>query len=312
MKFKDYYQTLGVKRGAKDDEIKKAYRKLARKYHPDVNPDNKAAEDKFKDLQEAYEVLSDSGKRQRYDQLGPNWRGGSDFTPPPGWGGRGGGFDVGDAFGNRGGFGQRRGGFSDFFEAIFGQTGSGRTGPGSTGRGPTRAPARSRNQAETELPLPLEEMHRGTTRKLNVRVDNEQRAIEVRIPPGTRDGSKIRIPGGGPQGGDLYIRLKMEKHPRFTVEGNHTEIELPVTPWEAALGTTIEVPTLDGTSEIKLPPGVGSGQRLRLRDQGLSMRGGGRGNHYIKLKIVVPKELSDEERIHFEALAKSSTFTPRD
>jgi DnaJ-class molecular chaperone len=155
-------------------------------------------------------------------------------------------------------------------------------------------------------------MHRGTTRKLNVRVDNEQRAIEVRIPPGTRDGSKIRIPGGGPQGGDLYIRLKMEKHPRFTVEGNHTEIELPVTPWEAALGTTIEVPTLDGTSEIKLPPGVGSGQRLRLRDQGLSMRGGGRGNHYIKLKIVVPKELSDEERIHFEALAKSSTFTPRD
>ncbi len=308
MKFKDYYETLGVKRNARDEEIKKTYRKLARKYHPDVNPDNKGAEEKFKDIQEAYEVLSDSEKRQRYDQLGSNWRGGSDFTPPQGWGGAGRDFDVGDVFGDRAGFGQRRGGFSDFFEAIFGQMGAGRTSaPGGRPRG---RPGR-RGEAETELRLPLEEMHRGTTRKLNVRIENNQRTIEVRIPPGARDGSRIRIPGGGPKGGDLYIRLQMEAHSTFSVDGDHTETELLITPWEAALGTTVEVPTLDGTSEIKLPPGVSSGQRVRLRNQGLNLRDGGRGNHYLKLKIVVPTDLSDEERRHFEELARSSKFNPR-
>jgi DnaJ-class molecular chaperone len=311
VKFKDYYETLGVKRGAKDEEIKKAYRKLARKYHPDVNPDNKNAEENFKDIQEAYEVLSDSEKRGRYDQLGSNWRGGSDFTPPPGWGGGGRDFDVGDIFRERAGFGQRRGGFSDFFEAIFGQMGGGQPGRGAPGGQTGRRPARKQAKVETELRLPLEEMHRGTTRKLQVRVDNKQRTIEVRIPPGARDGSKIRVPGGGPKGGDFYIRLQMDDHSRFSVDGDHTETELPISPWEAALGTTVEVPTLDGTSEIKIPAGVSSGQRLRLRDQGLNLRNGGRGNHYVRLKIVVPKDLSDEERRHFEELAKSSKFNPR-
>ena len=148
-------------------------------------------------------------------------------------------------------------------------------------------------------------------RKLNVRIENNQRTIEVRIPPGARDGSKIRIPGGGPEGGDLYIRLQMEAHSTFSVDGDHTETELLISPWEAALGTTVEVPTLDGASEIKLPPGVSSGQRVRLRNQGLNLRDGGRGNHYIKLKIVVPTDLSDDERRHFEELARSSKFNPR-
>ena len=307
VKFKDYYETLEVGRNADDDAIKKAYRKLARKYHPDVNPDNKSAEEKFKDLQEAYEVLSDGDKRRRYDQLGANWKQGAEFTPPSGW--QGGGFqtdfDLGDILGNAGA--GRRGGFSDFFETIFGQMGAGRA------RGTNAPPraGRSRPEVETELALPLEELHRGTTRRLNLQVNGRQKTVEVRIPPGARDGSRIRVPGGSVDGGDLYIRLKQASGSPYQVKGDSTEVEVAISPWEAALGATIDVPTLDGLETIKVPAGIGSGQRVRMRDKGLNVRGGGRGDHYVRLKIVVPKNLTDEESKHFEALAKSSTFNPR-
>jgi curved DNA-binding protein len=314
VKFRDYYEILGVQRSAKEEEIKKSYRKLARKYHPDLNPNNKQSEEKFKEIQEAYEVLGDSEKRQKYDQLGANWKNGADFTPPPNWGGPGGGFqgtiNMEDLFGRAN---QQRGNaFSDFFESLFGGMG-GMEGMGAeTGRRSRTSPRPSRAaESETELTLPLEDMHRGTTRKLTIRLGNAEKTIDIRIPPGAREDSQIRIPGGGPNGGDLYVRLRQEPHPKFTVKGNDTEVEVAITPWEAALGTSIEVPTLEGKAEIRVPHGVASGQRLRLRAQGLNVRGGGRGDHFVRLKIVVPKELSEAEKKLFLELAKVSHFSPR-
>jgi curved DNA-binding protein len=319
VKFRDYYEILGVPRTAKEDEIKKTYRKLARKYHPDLNPNNKQAEEKFKEIQEAYEVLGDSEKRQKYDQLGANWKNGADFTPPPNWG-PGGGFEgtinIEDLFGRAGGGGdQRRSAFSDFFETLFGGMG----GMGGMGSPEAESARRSRPggrssraaESETELSLPLEDMHRGTMRKLTVRLGNAEKTIDIRIPPGARDDSRIRIPGGGPNGGDLYVRLRQQPHPRFTVKGDNTEVEVPITPWEAALGSTIQVPSLDATSEIRVPPGIASGQRLRLRGQGLNIRGGGRGDHFVRLKIVLPKELTEAEKKLFQELSKVSKFRPR-
>src|SRR6267143_1394627 len=169
----------------------------------------------------------------------------------------------------------------------------------------------SRAEAETELPLPLEDMHRGTTRKLTVRLGNAEKTIDVRIPPGARNDSRIRIPGGGPNGGDLYVLLRQQAHSRFTVNGDDTEVEVEITPWEAALGASVQVPTLDGRADIRVPPGVASGQRLRLKGQGLNQRGGGRGDHYVRLKIVVPKELTDAEKKLFQELSKVSHFRPR-
>jgi DnaJ-class molecular chaperone len=302
VKYRDYYETLGVSRSAAEDEIKKAYRKLARKYHPDLNPNNKQAEEKFKEIQEAYEVLGDKEKRSRYDQLGQNWKGGSDFTPPPNWQTD---FDPSEIFGHggrpAGGFGRPQGGnaFSDFFEMFFG--GAGRAaGTRTTG-----------GDAETELTLPLIDMHNGTTKKLTVQFGRSSKTIDVRIPPGARDGSRIRIPGGGQNGGDLYIRLKQDPNSIFTVKGDDTEVEVKISPWEAALGAAIQVPTLDGRADIRIPAGVTSGQKLRLRGQGPAIRGGGRGDHFVKLKIALPKTLSREEKRLFEELQRTSSFNPR-
>ena len=316
VKFRDYYEILGVNRSSTETEIKKSYRKLARKYHPDFNPNNKQSEDKFKEVQEAYEVLSDAEKRRRYDELGANWKNGSEFTPPPNWGGQPGtNFDYSEMFrgsrpgGPGGPQGQQGASFSDFFEMLFGGKGgaSGMGGFGDAVRSATGRPA----EAEAELALPLAEMHHGTTRRLSVQLGKKQKSIEVRIPPGARDDSRIRVPGGGPNGGDLYVRLKQEPDPRFQVKGDDTETEVSIAPWEAALGGNVEVPTLDGKSDIRIPPGVGSGQRIRLKGQGLNLRGGGRGDHFVKLKIVVPKPLSDAEKKLFQELAKVSTFDPR-
>ena len=314
VKFRDYYESLGVPRSAKEEEIKKAYRKLARKYHPDLNPHKKQAEEKFKEIQEAYEVLSDADKRRKYDQLGANWKNGADFTPPQNWGGFQGTINMDDLFSRAGQ--QRPSAFSDFFEMLFGGMGgmggfggtSGGPGTGTRSRWGTRVP---KGEAETELVLPLEDMHRGSLRKLTVRLGNAEKTIDVRIPPGARNDSKIRIPGGGPTGGDLYVRLRQQPHSQFTVNGDDTEAEIAITPWEAALGSTIQVPTLDGKADIRVPPGVASGQRLRLKGQGLNLRGGGRGDHYVRLKIVVPKELTDAEKKLFQELSQVSQFKPR-
>jgi DnaJ-class molecular chaperone len=310
VKFRDYYEILGVPRNAKEEDIKKTYRKLARKYHPDLNPNNKQSEEKFKEIQEAYEVLGDPEKRKKYDQLGANWKNGAEFTPPPNWGEFQGGIDFDDIFQRAGQ--QRSTSFSDFFEALFGGMG-GMGGFGTAGGARTRSGGAraSGTDAETELPLPLEDMHHGTTRKLTVRLGNAEKKIDVRIPPGARDDSRIRIPGGGPNGGDLYVKLRQEPNSQFTVKGDDTETEVAITPWEAALGANIQVPTLDGKQEIRVPPGIGSGQRLRLRGQGLNRRGGGRGDHFARMKIVVPKELTDAEKKLFQELSKVSRFKPR-
>src|SRR5438093_1002714 len=264
VKFRDYYEILGVPRNAKDDDVKKAYRKLARKYHPDLNPNNKSAEEKFKEIQEAYEVLGNADKRKKYDQLGANWKNGAEFTPPPDWGGFQGGINIDDLFERgRRQQSQQSSPFSDFFEMFFGGMGGSMGGFGAGTGARTRTGGRSSRpaEAETELSLPLEDMHRGTTRKLTVRLGNAEKVIDVRIPPGTRHESRIRIPGGGPHGGDLYVRLRQEPHPKFTVHGDDTETEVAISPWEAALGATVQVPTLDGYADIRVPPAVASGQK---------------------------------------------------
>jgi len=249
--------------------------------------------------------LGDKEKRSKYDQLGHNWKSGSDFTPPPNWQTD---FDPSEMFGHGrpGGFGSPGsaggpGGFSDFFEMLFGGRGRGAGGQ-ARGMG---------EDAETELTLPLMDMHRGTKRSLTVHFGRSQKTLDVRIPPGARHESRIRIPGGGPNGGDLYIRLKQDPDSGFAVKGDDTEVEVDVSPWEAALGAAIQVPTLDGTADIRVPPGVTAGQKLRLRGQGLNIRGGGRGDHFVKLRIAVPKKLSAEEKRLFEELQKVSSFNPR-
>lgn len=338
VKFRDYYEVLGVARTASEDEIKKAYRKLARKYHPDVNPGDKMAEEKFKELNEAYEVLSDPEKRKRYDQLGENWKAGADFTPPPGWTGwegAQGGFDFSEVFGD----GRGPSGFSDFFEAFFGGgrgARAGRAGAGFTMRG---------SDVEAEIQLTLEEAHRGVTRTITFEAaercpdcggsgvkDNRpcptcrgagqvrrQKSLEVAIPPGVRDGSVIRLAGQGEPGtgnapaGDLFLRVRLKPHPLFRLVGDDdVEVELPVAPWEAALGAKVNVPTLDDPVEMTIPAGTQGGQRLRLRGQGLNRRRGGRGDEYVRLKIVVPPKPTPGERELFEKLAAESRFDPRE
>ena len=304
---KDYYEVLGVKRGASDDEIKKAYRKLARKFHPDLNPGDKTAEAQFKQLQEAYDVLSNAEDRKLYDEYGENWRAvkaGAGVPPPPPQGGqRPGGFDFNDFDFGRFSSGGGGGGF-DIFEELFGGT-RGRGGP-RQGRG---------RDVEAELELSLEEAHRGGRRTLQMQ--NAEKTIDVNIPAGVRDGSTVRLAGqGGPgangsEPGDLYLHIRLRPHPMFTVKGDDLEVELPLAPWEAVLGANVEAPTLDGKVGVKVPAGARSGQRLRLRGQGLNKRSGGRGDEYVRVKIVVPKEVSAEERRLYEELKRVSQFNAR-
>jgi DnaJ-class molecular chaperone len=302
VKYKDYYKILGVSRSATQDEIKATYRKLARKYHPDVNPGDKKAEEKFKEINEAYEVLSDSKKRELYDRLGPNWKAGTEFTPPPGW------ENIRIDFGDFG-FGRPGGGFSDFFETLFGDL-RGR------GQGATREAVWSTPGAdvESEITLTLEEAHRGVTRHVTL---SNGKSLEIKIPAGVREGSVIRLAGQGDSGmaggrpGDLYLRVRVQPHPVFEVSGDDILVEMPIAPWEAVLGMMIRVPTLNGAVEVTVPPGSQGGQKLRLREQGLNRRRGGRGDEYVRLKIVVPTNPTPAERRLFEQLARESRFNPR-
>ncbi|MGE5599781.1 MAG: DnaJ C-terminal domain-containing protein [Bacteroidota bacterium] len=312
VKFRDYYETLGVPRTASEDEIKKAYRRLARKLHPDVNKDDPRAEEKFKEINEAYTVLSDPEKRRRYDQLGAHWQDGADFTPPPGWqtyqvnmedlG------DLGDLFGDLGGF-------SDFFATLFGA--AGRRGPRAGG---TRAGfAVKGRDTEAEISLSLKEAHLGVKRLITLDdATGRRRQLEVNIPRGVREGTTIRLAGQGAPGagggppGDLHLKVRLLPDRVFSpAGGDDLQLELPLAPHEAVLGAKVRVPTLDGAVEMTIPPGSQAGQRLRLRGQGLSRRDGGRGDLYVRLRIVTPPQPTAEERELYARLASISRFDPR-
>jgi curved DNA-binding protein len=300
VKFKDYYETLGVSHDASEDQIRTAYRKLARKHHPDVNPGNKAAEEKFKEINEAYSVLSDAQKRKQYDSLGQNWKEGAEFRPPPDW------QNVQFDFGNVEGLGD----FSDFFQSIFG---------GGRGRKAAAGFTRRGNDIESEVAVTLEEAHRGTTRNISLRTpDGKQKSLDVNIPAGISNGQLIRLanqgePGtaGGPPG-DLFLAVRIEPHRIFkTLREGDLEVDLPVAPWEAALGAVVRTPTIEGPVELTIPPETQAGRRLRLRGQGLNRRSGGRGDQYVRLLIVNPPSLTEQERELYKRLAAESRFDPR-
>jgi len=338
VKYQDYYETLEVPRDATQEQIQAAYRKLARTYHPDINKSSDA-EEKFKRIGEAYEVLRDPEKRKRYDALGDNWQAGQDFTPPPGWeffnfgtggrsgtrsrtgtGGNGYSFRIFDGFGD-----SPFSGFSEFFETLFG---GGATA--GAGRGQNRAQTMRGQDQEAELTIALEEAYRGTKRNVTLesvdvrsgRPTGEAKTLEVKIPAGTTDGQRLRLRGqggpapggpgaGGGAAGDLYLRVRIAPHGIFRLNGTDLELDAPVTPWEAALGARIEVPIIAGKASVKLQPGTQSGQRLRLKGKGFPQKGGGHGDLYVRIRIEVPKTLSARERQLFEELSKTSAFQPR-
>jgi curved DNA-binding protein len=302
MEYKDYYKLLGVSRGASQDEIKKAYRKLARKYHPDVSKEPNA-EERFKEVNEAYEVLGDVEKRRAYDDLGGNWRSGQDFRPPPGWedifGGVRGGGRAAPGFGEEGGF-------SDFFETLFGggrRAGGGRTGGGFQARGADQA---------ARIEITLEQAAHGGSMSVQL---GSGRKLQVKIPAGVTEGQRIRLAGqggpgvGGGPSGDLFLEVAIRPHPRFRVEGRDIQLDLPVTPWEAALGATVNVPTLGGRVELKIPPGSQSGRRLRLKGRG--MPGQPPGDQYVILQIVTPPADTPQARSFYERMQKELPFDPR-
>jgi curved DNA-binding protein len=309
VQFRDYYETLGVAKTATDDEIKSAFRKLARKHHPDVAKDKKTAEEKFKQINEAYEVLSDSEKRQKYDQLGSNWNQPGGFQPPSGQPGGGfhrygGGSDGGVEF-EFGGTG-----FSDFFETFFGG-GRGRSAFGSGGFGREAGPARG-NDVEADIMVPLEEALHGAKRTISLRRggSNKTETYQVKIPRGVHEGQRIRLAGqgeagaGGGTSGDLFLRVRLQRHPDFTVEGNDLIHEMKIAPWQAVLGTELELPTLDGNVRLKIPPGTQSGQKFRLRERGLPTASQKRGDLYVVAQINIPKKITEKERKLWDELAK--------
>ncbi len=291
MQYRDYYQIMGVARDASNDDIKRAYRKLARKYHPDVSkePD---AETQFKAVNEAYEVLKDAQKRAAYDQLGNQWQSGQDFRPPPDWQTRAGQqhwrFNPEEA-----------GGFSDFFSSLFGQGTAGAEPAGPQYRG--------------QVSLSLEEAYQGTTRTLEIPQHHRDasgrrstRTLRVKIPAGVMPGQTIRV-GSGPE--EVHLEVQLQPHPLFTLEGRDVSLTLPVTPWEAVLGETVPVPTLGGTVELKLPANAQSGQKLRLKGRGLP--GKTPGDQYLTLQIMTPPALDEAARELYRKLAAALPFNPR-
>ena len=345
VKYKDYYEVLGVPRTASAEEIKRAFRKLARQYHPDVAKTKKGAEEKFKEINEAYEVLSDPAKRKQYDELGANWKQGAEFRPPPGWRtGRGEPFEG--MRGQEGGFEFQFGGtgFSDFFEQLFG--GRGRSGANferhaafTTGNFAERG-----RDIEGDILVTLEESARGSVRTVSLRhtvvcdqceghgrrnrqlckscggsgqVSKEEK-YQVKIPSGVSEGQRLRLAGRGEAGigggvaGDLYLRVRLANHPDFQVESHNLIYEADLAPWEAVLGANISVPTLNGRVNIKVPPGTQNGQKLRVRGRGLPQRGGDHGDLIIVARIEVPDRITEAERKLWEQLARESPFSPRD
>jgi curved DNA-binding protein len=302
MQYKDYYKILGVPRDAAADDIKKAYRRLARKYHPDVSREPQA-EERFKELTEAYEVLRDPGKRNAYDQLGNHWQAGQEFRPPPGW-------RQGARF-QSGGF-RGHADFSDFFESLFGGLGDGWRG---------FQQARGDDQ-HSRIEITLEEAYHGTRRTLQLRVPAadagagrgvQDKSLNVRIPPGVSDGQKIRLAGQGAPGpggsGDLYLEVTIKPHPLYQIQGRDLSLDLPLAPWEAALGTRVEIPTLGGKVSLNIPADTQSGQKLRLKGRGLP--GTPPGDQYVVTRLVNPPADSDAARALFRRMAEALGFDPR-
>ncbi|HEX7803929.1 MAG TPA: DnaJ C-terminal domain-containing protein [Pseudoxanthomonas sp.] len=289
MQFKDYYQVLGVEPTAGDAEIKTAYRRLARKYHPDVSKEA-GAEEKFKGVNEAYEALRDPQKRQAYDQLrAQGYRPGEEFRPPPdfGRGGAGGpGFDFEEVFGSDG----SSGGFSDFFEGLFGR----RAHPGASARGP-RPPSDTR----AKVSVPLQAVYDGGS----VRLGLNGKQLDVRVPKGVRPGQVIRLAGQGDGGGNLLLEIEYAAHPQFEVDGRNIIYALPVAPWQAALGATVSVPTLGGAVELKIPADSEAGRKLRLRGRGLP--GTPTGDQIVELEITAPRAVNERQRTVYRMLANA-------
>ncbi|MEJ2310398.1 MAG: DnaJ C-terminal domain-containing protein [Gammaproteobacteria bacterium] len=309
MDFKDYYAIMGVERDASSDEIKRAYRKLARKYHPDVSkePD---AEIRFKEVGEAYEVLKDPEKRAAYDQLGANWKAGQEFRPPPDW-------DAGFEF-SGGGFGGGASGFSDFFESLFGgfaSTHGGRPHPGFRTQG---------EDHHARVLIDLEDAFNGATRVITLQapesdrsghVGMRERTLNVRIPKGVKEGQRIRLAGqgspgpGGGQRGDLFLEIAFRPHPLYRIEGRDLTLELPVTPWEAALGATVKVPTPAGKVDLKIPAGTASGRKMRLKGRGIP--GKTPGDLYVVPQITLPPADSEAAKALYRKMERELAYNPR-
>jgi curved DNA-binding protein len=310
MEFKDYYQILGVQPNADDKEIKSAYRKLARKYHPDMNPD-KSAEDKFKEVAEAYEALKNAERRAEYDELRQYGGSGKGFEPPPGWQ-AGGGFSGGQNAGYDADF-------SDFFNTIFG---AGRRGSYQSQQG--EAFAFKGQDAEIELPVFLEETLSEESKLVEYLIPvyehgqkkEIKKTLKVKIPAGISDGERIRLKGqgapspGGGENGDLYLHIRLVPHPLFDVQGHNLIITVPLAPWEAALGTKVEVPTLTGKINLNIAPNSQSGQKLRIKGKGLP-RKAGIGDLYAVLKVVMPATSNDEVNKLWSKLSEKAAFNPR-
>lgn len=316
--YKDYYKIMGVDKNATQDEIKKSYRKLARKFHPDVSKE-KDAEQRFKDIGEAYEVLRNKEKRAAYDQLGSNWKAGQGFTPPPNWqeqfnqsnaGFSGGNFEGGEHF-------------SDFFESLFGGGFQQSTQQGF--RQDQRQRATKGQDSHAKLMIDLQDSYTGETRSFTLRdqvineqgqVQNKERTLKVKIPKGIKSGQQIRLAKQGEAGfaggahGDLYIEVGFNPDPIFEVDGKNVTIELPITPWQAALGETVTVTTPTGNVELKLPKGVNSGSKMRLKGRGLPTKVV--GDLFVKLKVIFPKKLSSQEIEFYQQLKKLAQQAKQD
>ncbi len=316
IKYKDYYEILGVPRAANQDEIKKAYRKLARKYHPDISK-QAAAEEKFKEVSEAYEVLGDKENRKNYDHLGSNWKNGQEFNPPPDF--KDNHFEF-HRYSNRDENFEEFGDPSDFFETLFG---------GTFGKERKRANNRSMrgHSHEAEITISLREAFHGVKKMISLEtadldakghVQREVKTYNVAIPVGTTSGSRIRLTGqggsgrGGGPAGDLFLRVNISPDSIFRVNKRDLEVQLPITPWESALGCKISVPAMSGAASLTIPAGIQSGQKLRLRGKGFPKRLGKKaGDLYVIIQIKVPIKLTKKEKELFEELQKNSAFAPR-
>ncbi len=311
MKYKDYYEIMGVPRDAKQDEIKRAYRKLARKYHPDVSKASDA-EERFKEVGEAYEVLKDPEKRAAYDRLGADWKAGQEFRPPPDW-------DTGFEFSGGGYTAGGPGIHSDFFEELFGR-GYARPG-GTAGRRTFRMRGEDHH---AKVLVDLEDSYNGATRAISLRVPElsedghlvtRDRTLSVRIPKGIRPGQQIRLAGqggpglGGAEAGDLYLEVAFHEHPLYRVEGADIYLDLPVAPWEAALGATIKAPTPSGVVDLKIPADSNQGRRLRLKGRGLPGRNP--GDIYLVLQVTLPPAHGDTARDLYRKMKEQLAFDPR-